>query len=114
MSIVPFQVAYALSFHKSQGLEYDSVKLVIADENEDVIDHNIFYTAVTRTRNRLRIYWSDRIKHSLLKTIRHHENTDAELLKQYRNRTGCFASYPVKNKESFGKEIQKMAIMVKT
>jgi hypothetical protein len=92
MSIVPFQVAYALSFHKSQGLEYDSVKLVIADENEDVIDHNIFYTAVTRTRNRLRIYWSDRIKHSLLKTIRHHENTDAELLKQYRNRTGCFAS----------------------
>ena len=40
--IVPFQIAYAVSIHKAQGLEYDSVKIVIADETEDQITHNIF------------------------------------------------------------------------
>jgi UvrD-like helicase C-terminal domain len=47
---VPFQVAYAVSIHKAQGLEYDSVKVVITDANEDDISHNIFYTAITRAR----------------------------------------------------------------
>jgi hypothetical protein len=45
---VPFQVAYAVSIHKAQGLEYDAVKIVITDANEDDITHSIFYTAVTR------------------------------------------------------------------
>lgn len=40
--IVPFQIAYAVSIHKSQGLEFDSVKIVIADETEERISHNIF------------------------------------------------------------------------
>lgn len=39
---VPFQVAYAVSIHKAQGLEYDSVKIVITDANEDDITHSIF------------------------------------------------------------------------
>ncbi|MEU7713292.1 C-terminal helicase domain-containing protein [Micromonospora chalcea] len=45
---VPFQVAYAVSIHKAQGLEYDSVKIVTTDANEDDITHSIFYTAGTR------------------------------------------------------------------
>ena len=47
---VPFQVAYAVSIHKAQGLEYDSVKIVVTDANEDDITHSIFYTAVTRAQ----------------------------------------------------------------
>ncbi len=39
---VPFQVAYAVSIHKAQGLEYDSVKVVITDANEDERIHSIF------------------------------------------------------------------------
>ena len=39
---VPFQVAYAVSIHKAQGLEYDSVKIVITDANDDDISHSIF------------------------------------------------------------------------
>lgn len=34
-SIVPFQIAYAVSIHKAQGLEYDSVKVVITNEIEE-------------------------------------------------------------------------------
>lgn len=57
-TIVPFQVSYAVSIHETQGLEYDSVKVVITGEIDEMISHNIFYTAITRTKNMLKIYWS--------------------------------------------------------
>ena len=55
-TIVPFQIAYAVSIHKSQGLEYDSVKIVITSDNEENITKNIFYTAITRAKKELKIY----------------------------------------------------------
>ena len=36
-TVIPFQIAYAVSIHKAQGLEYDSVKVVITDANEERI-----------------------------------------------------------------------------
>lgn len=65
-SSVPFQVAYAVSIHKAQGLEYDSVKVVITDANEDEISHSVFYTAVTRARERLRIFWTPETQRAVL------------------------------------------------
>ena len=67
--IIPFQVAYAVSIHKSQGLEYDSVKIIIADESEDRITHNIFYTAITRTRQHLTLFWSPEVCNRILAKI---------------------------------------------
>ena len=55
---VPFQVSYAISIHKAQGLEYESVKIVITNEVDEQINHNILYTAMTRTKKHLRLYWS--------------------------------------------------------
>lgn len=52
-TVVPFQVAYAVSIHKAQGLEDNSVKIVITNETEKRISYNIFYTAITRTKNKL-------------------------------------------------------------
>ena len=57
-STIPFQIAYAVSIHKAQGLEYDSVKVVITEDIDEMITHNIFYTAITRAKNLLKIYWS--------------------------------------------------------
>lgn len=65
-TVVPFQVAYAVSIHKAQGLEYDSVKVVITDANEDEITHSIFYTAITRARERLRIFWTPETQQAVL------------------------------------------------
>lgn len=80
--IVPFQIAYAVSIHKSQGLEFDSVKIVIADETEDRITHNIFYTAITRARKFLTIYWSPEVCDRILARIRpENSNKDFLLLK---------------------------------
>ena len=56
-SIIPFQLAYAVSIHKSQGLEYDSVKVVIPKSNIEKISHGIFYTAITRAKRELKIFW---------------------------------------------------------
>ncbi len=66
---VPFQVAYAVSIHKAQGLEYDSVKIVITDANEDDITHSIFYTAITRARERLRIFWTPETQQAVLMSL---------------------------------------------
>lgn len=55
---IPFQIAYAVSIHKAQGLEYDSVKVIITRDVDERITHNIFYTAITRSKKDLKIYWS--------------------------------------------------------
>ena len=81
---VPFQVAYAVSIHKAQGLEYDSVKIVITDEVEELVTHNIFYTAITRARERLKIYWTPEVEEKVINRIRPRDiNKDVELLKKY-------------------------------
>lgn len=68
-NIVPFQVAYAVSIHKAQGLEYDSVKIVITDDNEDDITHSIFYTAITRAREHLKIFWTPETQQAVLQSL---------------------------------------------
>ena len=78
---VPFQVAYAVSIHKAQGLEYDSVKVVITDANEDDISHNVFYTAITRAREHLRVFWTPETEHAVLSNLHQRvNNKDAALL----------------------------------
>lgn len=82
-TVVPFQVAYAVSIHKAQGLEYDSVKIVITNEVEERITHNIFYTAITRAKNKLKIYWSPETEKSVLEHLEvKNSNKDAHLLAQ--------------------------------
>ena len=56
--IIPFNLSYAISIHKAQGLEYDSVKVVITSNIEDRITKNIFYTAITRAKKKLKVYWN--------------------------------------------------------
>lgn len=83
-TIVPFQVAYAVSIHKAQGLEYDSVKIVITDEVEELVTHNIFYTAITRAREKLKIYWTPEVEEKVLNRIKPRDiSKDVELLKNY-------------------------------
>ena len=85
---VPFQVAYAVSIHKAQGLEYDSVKIVITDANEDNITHSIFYTAVTRARKHLRIFWTPETQQGVLQRLRRSANPkDVALLASRRGLT---------------------------
>lgn len=83
--VLPFQVAYAVSIHKSQGLEYSSVKIVISNESENRITHDIFYTAITRAQNHLKIYWPSSVANNILSTIRPKKNNDVYTLKALYN-----------------------------
>lgn len=74
--IVPFVVSYATSIHKSQGLEFNSVKIIISDESEELITKNIFYTAITRSKNYLKIYWSPECHNKVIKNMADSDLTD--------------------------------------
>lgn len=57
----PFETAYAMTVHKAQGSEYDTVLLVLPDDVEHaaqnpVITRELLYTAITRAANRLEIH----------------------------------------------------------
>lgn len=66
-SVIPFQLAYAVSIHKAQGLEYDSVKVIIPGNNTERITHGVFYTAITRAKKYLKIYWSSETMQDVVK-----------------------------------------------
>jgi ATP-dependent exoDNAse (exonuclease V) alpha subunit len=55
-------------------LEYDSVKIVITDEVEEMISQNNFWTAITRTRNKLKIYWTPETENKTLSGLNHRKN----------------------------------------
>lgn len=68
-SIVPFQLAYAVSIHKAQGLEYKSIKVVIPNSNSEKITHGIFYTAITRAKEKLKIFWSSDTMNQIIQSF---------------------------------------------
>jgi hypothetical protein len=92
VTIVPFQIAYAVSIHKAQGLEFNSVKVVITDANEDRISHSIFYTAITRARQFLEIFWSAEVQHRMLSKMAVRENFKDEAI--LRSRRGVVPVAP--------------------
>ncbi len=83
-TVIPFQVAYAISIHKAQGLEYKSVKVVIPSNNAEKITHPVFYTAITRAKENLKIYWSAETMDSVVKnfTTQEIEHKTLQLIKK--------------------------------
>lgn len=68
-TVIPFQIAYAISIHKAQGLEFKSVKVVIPSSNAEKITHSVFYTAITRAKENLKIYWSAETMDAIVKSF---------------------------------------------
>lgn len=90
-TLVPFNIAYAISIHKSQGLEYDSVKIVISDDIEDKITQNVFYTAITRAKKNLKIYWSKKAAKKIISEFKQNDiNREVEFINQICNLSGKY------------------------
>ena len=45
--------AYALTIHKSQGSEYDTVIIPISEIHQYMLDPRLLYTAITRAKKKL-------------------------------------------------------------
>lgn len=83
---IPFSLGYAVSIHKSQGLEYKSVKLIITQEIDEQITHDIFYTAITRAKEKLKIYWSPETQNKIIKKFKlKNFKNDLSILKARKN-----------------------------
>ena len=66
-------------------LQVSGLKVVITDANEDDISHNIFYTAITRARQHLKIFWTPETENAVLTGLRRSVNRkDAALLSSRR------------------------------
>ena len=72
---LPFQISYAMSIHKAQGLEFDSVKIVITKESDEQVTKNIFYTSVTRAKKNLKVYWQPEVADYVLGNIENSEES---------------------------------------
>ena len=78
----PFDVTYALSIHKAQGLQFESVKIVITPESEEKINNEIFYTAITRSTKNLKIYLTESRQQEIINILsKKDDKVDSELLK---------------------------------
>ncbi|MQA61977.1 MAG: exodeoxyribonuclease V subunit alpha [Actinophytocola sp.] len=49
------QTAYAMTIHRSQGSQYDTVTVVLPDETSALLTRQLLYTAITRARRRVRV-----------------------------------------------------------
>lgn len=49
-------MAYAMTIHKSQGSEYDSVIMTLTDEAQCMLTRSLLYTGITRAKKQVRLY----------------------------------------------------------
>jgi exodeoxyribonuclease V alpha subunit len=61
LRLPPFEAAFALTIHKSQGSEFDRVLLVLPDHLSEVLSRELLYTAVTRARSSIEIWGSEEL-----------------------------------------------------
>jgi len=52
------RAAYAITIHKSQGSEFDSVAVVLTDSDSAILNRQLIYTAVTRAKRDVQIFAS--------------------------------------------------------
>jgi len=55
------ETVHALTVHKSQGSEFDSVLLILPDRDSPVLTRELIYTAVTRARRRVEIWGNEEV-----------------------------------------------------
>ncbi|WP_210651148.1 exodeoxyribonuclease V subunit alpha [Nocardioides sp. SYSU D00065] len=53
------QTMHAMTIHKSQGSQVDEVTVLLPDEDSRLLTRELFYTAITRARRRVRVVGSE-------------------------------------------------------
>ena len=48
--------AHAMTVHRSQGSQFDSVTLILPEDDSPLLTRELFYTAVTRARHTVRVH----------------------------------------------------------
>ncbi|HUO38489.1 MAG TPA: exodeoxyribonuclease V subunit alpha [Mycobacterium sp.] len=54
-ALAEVQTAYAMTIHRSQGSQYDSVSIVLPDAQSPLLSRQLLYTAITRARRQVQV-----------------------------------------------------------
>lgn len=77
------ETAFALTIHKSQGSEHDEVALVLPHENSPLLTRELFYTGVTRARERVHVFGEEKsVRAASERSVVRHSGLSAALLRQ--------------------------------
>ena len=72
--------AFAVTIHKSQGSEFDSVLIILPEKLSPIVTRQLLYTGVTRARKKVTIVGSlNVIKEAMAQTLDHTSNVIALL-----------------------------------
>jgi len=61
------ETVFAMTVHKSQGSEFDTVLLILPDQDSPVLTRALLYTAITRARHKVEIWGKKEIFRSAVK-----------------------------------------------
>jgi exodeoxyribonuclease V alpha subunit len=53
--------AFAMTVHKSQGSEFDTVLLILPDKESPLLTRELIYTGLTRARNRVEVWFQEQV-----------------------------------------------------
>jgi exodeoxyribonuclease V alpha subunit len=71
---------YALTVHKSQGSEYQSIDLILPSDDSRVLSRELIYTGITRARETVRIQGSEKVLMSAIqRRIKRHSGLAEKL-----------------------------------
>lgn len=62
------ETAFAMTIHKSQGSEFESVLLILPDKESPILTRELLYTGITRTKQQLILVGSEKILRSAIST----------------------------------------------
>lgn len=80
LRLPPFDTAFALTVHKSQGSEFDRVLLILPEKASELLSREMLYTAVTRAKKQLLIWGKkDIFKQAVAKTTERGSGLSAKL-----------------------------------
>ncbi|MDR1310289.1 MAG: exodeoxyribonuclease V subunit alpha [Burkholderiaceae bacterium] len=78
--------AFAMTVHKSQGAEFDTLLVLLPGQKSRVMTRELLYTAITRARERVCLVADrDTLARSIQKTVQHRSGLANRLAEEYRN-----------------------------
>ena len=81
-SLTSLETVYAMTVHKSQGSEYDSVLIVLPEREMPILTKELLYTAVTRAKKEVKIAAKESVLEYTLKNSTERNSGFEEALKK--------------------------------
>ncbi|QJC37088.1 exodeoxyribonuclease V subunit alpha [Enterobacteriaceae endosymbiont of Donacia vulgaris] len=76
-----YEIAYAITVHKSQGSEFNNISLVLPNKFYSILTRELIYTAITRAKKKINIYGKKSIFYKAIKIkIKRYSNIKKKIM----------------------------------